>query len=120
MVTVKRIRILSGILVCCFLFTSIISHAILPLRDVLSTGLSKKLPVPVSSDFADSQLFDEEEGEEKSEKDFGNGGFHPVFTQTSELSITDSADRTGHDGCFLFYYPAPGIPLYLSKRAFLL
>jgi hypothetical protein len=125
--TVDYIRALSGLLMVCFLFTSVISRAFNPL-DIFKSVVASEIPnddTPVKEDVNDSQLFDEEEGEDKSEKEGGEGKFFKLHSEqsTNEFCLLSDAvtpsiilyliSSSSHAGF-------SGSPLYLSKKTLLL
>ena len=121
---VSGIRVLAGILVVCFLFTSIISRSFDSFglfKNAKSSWIAKQSETPLKSD---SQLIDEEIGEEKSEKNFGDGADYSapatgflicLFASTITFTVPD------RQSCYYYLTPFAGgrcdIPLYLVHRS---
>ncbi|MEJ0056260.1 MAG: hypothetical protein WDN75_11740 [Bacteroidota bacterium] len=123
---VDYIRALTGLLVICFLFTSIISRTFDPLdffNDVPDASESEG--VPVKQDASDTTLFDEEEGEDKSERDPGDGKFYKVHFDTLPLEFLIDVEPcrftlATHPELAQGHIHFDGFPLYLSQRTLLL
>ena len=119
------IRVLAAILVACFLFTSIISRSLDPFglfKNTKASWIAKRTEAPLKPD---SQLVDEEVGEEKSEKDIGDDKSYKSSSTGFPICLFAAAvTLTVPDWQLRFFYETPPTclvcPLYLTHRSLLI
>lgn len=126
---VNQIRALTGLIIVSFLFTSILSKGIDPtafFKIITVSDVSKNASSPVKSDSSDNtQLFDEEEGGEKSERDFGDEKFSKSQFDRFSLNIKSEFGTSLFSLSSLVYHTDrsgfPGalnkIPVFLSNHS---